>query len=148
MMYHTAQKVGIPIMKTLTGLNRQWLLKTVLSTSMIVTVSVPQSSATNIVGSKQERSNTTLFQTKISKSLRTQKSGGIFTVRYILILHAVLCGGCLTAVHIGRIASAKAALIVTAGTVAATEAAVSSVLTSAHAATAEAAAHSAAVDVA
>lgn len=52
-------------MKTLTGLNRQWLLKTVLSTSMIVTVSVPQNSATNIVGSKQEKSNTTLFQTEI-----------------------------------------------------------------------------------
>lgn len=32
---------------------------------MIVTVSVPQSSVKNIVGSKQERSNTTLFQTKI-----------------------------------------------------------------------------------
>lgn len=32
---------------------------------MIVMVSVRQSSATNIVGSKQERSNTTLFQTKI-----------------------------------------------------------------------------------
>lgn len=65
MMYHTAQKVGIPIKKTLTGLNRQWLLKTVLSTSMIVTASVPQSSVTNIAGSKQEKSKTTLFQTKI-----------------------------------------------------------------------------------
>ncbi len=32
---------------------------------MIVTVSVPQNSATNIVGSKQEKSNTTLFQTEI-----------------------------------------------------------------------------------
>ena len=32
---------------------------------MIVTVSVPQSSATNIAGSKQERSNTTLYQTEI-----------------------------------------------------------------------------------
>lgn len=32
---------------------------------MIVTVSVPQNSATNIVGSKQERPNTTLYQTKI-----------------------------------------------------------------------------------
>ena len=65
MMYHTAQKVGIPIMKTLTGLNRQWLLKTILSTSMIVTASVPQSSVTNIAGPKQEKSNTTLYQTKI-----------------------------------------------------------------------------------
>lgn len=74
MMYHTAQKVGITIMKTLTGLNRQWLLKTVLSTSMIVTVSVPQSSVTNIVGSKQERSNTTLFQTKIIANPSEPKS--------------------------------------------------------------------------
>lgn len=65
MMYHPAQKVGIQIMKTLTGLNRQWLLKTVLSTSMIVTVSVPLSSATNIAGSKQEKSNITLYLTKI-----------------------------------------------------------------------------------
>lgn len=32
---------------------------------MIVTASVPQSSVTTIVGSKQEKSNTTLFQTKI-----------------------------------------------------------------------------------
>lgn len=32
---------------------------------MIVTVSVPQSSVTNIAGSKQEKSKTTLFQTKI-----------------------------------------------------------------------------------
>ena len=32
---------------------------------MIVTVSVPLSSVTNIAGSKQERSNTTLFRTKI-----------------------------------------------------------------------------------
>lgn len=80
MMYHTAQKVGIPIMKTLTGLNRQWLLKTVLSTSMIVTASVPQSSATNIVGSKQERSNTTLFQTKIIKNPSGPKSSEGFSL--------------------------------------------------------------------
>ena len=32
---------------------------------MIVTVSVPQSSVISIVGSKQERSNTTLYQTEI-----------------------------------------------------------------------------------
>lgn len=32
---------------------------------MIVTVSVPQSSATNIAGSKQEKAKTTLFQTEI-----------------------------------------------------------------------------------
>lgn len=32
---------------------------------MIVTVSVPQNSATNIVGSKQEKSNITLYLTKI-----------------------------------------------------------------------------------
>lgn len=36
-----------------------------LSTSMIVTVSVPRSSTTTIVGSKQEKSNITLFPTKI-----------------------------------------------------------------------------------
>lgn len=36
-----------------------------LSTSMIVTVSVPRSSVTNIVGSKQEKSNITLYLTKI-----------------------------------------------------------------------------------
>lgn len=67
-------KLGIPIMKTLTGLNRQWLLKTVLSTSMIVTVSVPQSSVTNIAGSKQEKSKTTLFQTKIIANPSGSKS--------------------------------------------------------------------------
>ena len=36
---------------------------------MIVTVSVPQSSVTNIVGSKQEKLNTTLYQTKIIESV-------------------------------------------------------------------------------
>lgn len=41
---------------------------------MIVTVSVPQSSATNIVGSKQERSNTTLYQTEIIANPSEPKS--------------------------------------------------------------------------
>lgn len=36
---------------------------------MIVTVSVPLSSVTNIAGSKQEKSNITLFQTKIIESV-------------------------------------------------------------------------------
>lgn len=41
---------------------------------MIVTVSVRQSSATNIVGSKQEKSNTTLYQTKIIANPSGHKS--------------------------------------------------------------------------
>ena len=41
---------------------------------MIVTVSVPQNSATNIAGSKQEKSNTTLFQTKIIANPSEPKS--------------------------------------------------------------------------